>query len=393
MPGLFRIISPIVLPFYGEYNGYETFLPNEIEGSGPLSTFIMDATSTGLSSMITINGQTGTYIPNQEVSQENFNYIGNFSLVANNNNTQYGLELNIGDDPPHATIEHINFIGNFANRALYYNSDESFVHYLSFFNTSSTVNATIYAPGGIAYADHLYASGANYLNLEISGSQIYISDSLINAIKIDGADDFVLNNIWFGNGSGMGYLIGIFDAVRGLYIYNSRMKAMATSTIASESPPVFYLGYVPSSSPAFGLLKIDSYDMTSYQAVPGAVTMLSRDTSGNEWLTKQFARIDAYTAYSGYAIETSEFISLNGRWIGNPTTPAVPASGTAQQNTNPYPVSVYVYGGNVRKILYTPNNGTAVEVSNTTPAMVRLNTGDSITLLYSSAPSWSWIGV
>jgi hypothetical protein len=393
LPGLFNITSPVVLPFYGVYDGYLAYLPNELEGSGPLATFIKDAASSGLSAMITINPQPTGGVPNQEVHQENFNYIGNFSLVANSNNTQYGLELNIGDDPPHATIEHINFIGNFTKRALWYSGDESFMHYLSFFNTNNAVNATIYAPGGVAYADHLYASGFNYLNLEIAGSQVYISDSLINALKIDGDGDFVLSNIWFGNNSGIGYLIGIFGGFRGLYINNSHLKAYATSATASQSPPIFYLGYVPSSSPSFGVLKINSFDMTAFQGVAGAVTMLSGDTSGNEWLTKQFAYIDAYTAYSGFAIATSEFISLNGRWIGNPTTPAVPASGTAQQNLNPFPVNVYVYGGGVTEIQYTPNGGSGVEVGNTTPAMIRLNPGDSLTLRYSSAPSWAWVAL
>ncbi len=404
LPGLFNISSPIALPFFGEYNGYLTFLPNELEGSGPLATFIIDATSTGLSSMVTINAPTGGYIPNQEISQENFNYIGNFSLVANNNNTQYGLELNIGDDPPHATVEHINFIGNFKERALWYNSDESFIHYLSFFNTNSAINATIYANGGVAYADHLYASGFNYLNLEIGGSQVYISDSLINTLSIGtqnpnnpmgspfGIGDAVLNNVWFGNAGGIGYTIGLFNGLRGLFLNNAHLKVFATSTTPSQSPPAFYLGYTPTSSRAFNTLYIRSYDMNAIQAVSGAATMLSGDTSGSEWLRTQFANIDACTEYSGFAISTSEFISINGRWIGKPTTPPVPASGTALQNTNPYAVVVYVYGGTVTEILYTPNNGTSVEVSNTTPATIRLNTGDSITLLYSSTPSWAWMG-
>ena len=73
-----------------------------------------------------------------------------------------------------------------------------------------------------------------------------------------------------------------------------------------------------------------------------------------------------------------------------PSTPAVPASGTAQVNSNPYPVTVYIYGGTVTVIDYTPVGGAATQIGTTGPAAVRLNTGDSITLTYSATPSWKW---
>ena len=360
MPGLFKITAPITMQFYGGYNGYATYLPNILEGSGPLATFIMDATSSGLSNMITTNSYTGSYISNQEVSQENFNYIGNFSLVANNNNTQYGLNMNIGDGPPHATIEHINFIGNFTQRALWYNSDESFIHYLSFFNTNNTINATILANGGVAYADHLYASGYNYLNLEVGGSEVYISDSLINSLKIGsqstdnplasafGSGDIFIENSWFGNNSGIGYTIGIFNSLTSLHIKNTHLKTFATSTTASDSPPAFYLGYAPSSSPAFNTLSIRSYDLNAYQNISGAVTMLSQDTSGNEWLLKQFSHIDAHTDFSGYAIQTSEFSTINGKWVPQIITNGTTAGTVTQlvlENQSGYKKVMFYFNG------------------------------------------------
>ena len=79
-----------------------------------------------------------------------------------------------------------------------------------------------------------------------------------------------------------------------------------------------------------------------------------------------------------------------------PTTPTVPASGTAQQNTNPYAVDVYIYGGDVTEIQIT-RNGTAYTVLSVSTAIAmsgqsyRLNPGDSITLTYSTAPSWEWL--
>ena len=78
-----------------------------------------------------------------------------------------------------------------------------------------------------------------------------------------------------------------------------------------------------------------------------------------------------------------------------PATPSVPASATAQQNTNPYPVKIYVNGGALTEIQVTIN-GTAYTVySNSTASAVyegfTLPAGASITLTYSTAPTWSWV--
>ena len=82
--------------------------------------------------------------------------------------------------------------------------------------------------------------------------------------------------------------------------------------------------------------------------------------------------------------------------LPEPSTPTVPASGTAQQNTNPYPVNVYVYGGDVTEIQIT-RNGTAYTVLSLSTAIAmsgqvyKLNPGDSITVTYSTAPDWVWV--
>lgn len=79
-----------------------------------------------------------------------------------------------------------------------------------------------------------------------------------------------------------------------------------------------------------------------------------------------------------------------------PTTPSIPSSGTAQENTNPYAVDVYVYGGDVTEIQIT-RGGTANTVFSVSTAIAmsgqgyRLNPGDSITVTYSTAPSWEWL--
>ena len=79
-----------------------------------------------------------------------------------------------------------------------------------------------------------------------------------------------------------------------------------------------------------------------------------------------------------------------------PSTPTVPSSGTAQQNTNQFAVNVYLYGGTVTEIQIT-KNGTAYTVfSNATGLAMsgqvyKLNPSDSITITYTTAPTWEWL--
>ena len=79
-----------------------------------------------------------------------------------------------------------------------------------------------------------------------------------------------------------------------------------------------------------------------------------------------------------------------------PSTPSVPSSDTAQENTNPYPVDVYMYGGTVTEIQIT-RGGTAYTVfSNSTGLALsgqayKLNPTDSITVTYTTAPTWEWL--
>ena len=79
-----------------------------------------------------------------------------------------------------------------------------------------------------------------------------------------------------------------------------------------------------------------------------------------------------------------------------PSTPTVPASGTAQQNTNQYAVNVYLYGGTVTEIQIT-KNGTAYTVFSNASGLAlsgqvyKLNPNDSITITYTTAPTWEWL--
>ena len=118
---------------------------------------------------------------------------------------------------------------------------------------------------------------------------------------------------------------------------------------------------------------------------------MNQETSGATYN----ALIPTYNG--GQFIRVHNIMGATGKLYFAPTTPAVPASATAQQNTNPYPVNVYLYGGTVTEIQIT-KNGTAYTVfSNATGLALsgqvyKLNPSDSITLTYTTAPTWEWLG-
>jgi len=78
------------------------------------------------------------------------------------------------------------------------------------------------------------------------------------------------------------------------------------------------------------------------------------------------------------------------------STPTVPSSGTAQQNSNPFPVTVYLSGGSATLVqvekygntytIWSASTATAIP-----PLSVRLNPGDNIIVTYTTVPTWTWV--
>ena len=71
---------------------------------------------------------------------------------------------------------------------------------------------------------------------------------------------------------------------------------------------------------------------------------------------------------------------------GPQTAPTIPASGTSLTNPFPFDTTVYVTGGTVTAIAV---GGTSTGL---TSGSVFIPVGETITLTYSSAPTWIWIG-
>jgi len=132
-----------------------------------------------------------------------------------------------------------------------------------------------------------------------------------------------------------------------------------------------------SSSVSIQKLKIDYLNVSN----------ASLTLSASNLITINDIEVDTFNVASGAAIY--------GQWVNSPATPAVPASGTAVTNTNLYPVLVYINGGAITNITRKTITGTSYTVySNSTASAVympvRLETGDSITITYTTAPTWTW---
>jgi hypothetical protein len=103
--------------------------------------------------------------------------------------------------------------------------------------------------------------------------------------------------------------------------------------------------------------------------------------------------------YSDLSMLNNGDVEYGPNWTdlpsNTPSTPSVPASGTAQQNTNPYPVKVYINGGALTEIQITIGSASYTVYSNSTASAVyegfTLPAGASITLTYSTAPTWEWV--
>ena len=123
----------------------------------------------------------------------------------------------------------------------------------------------------------------------------------------------------------------------------------------------------------------------------------ARGTYGNGYISSATVLVDSTVTVEDADVELVNVSPYSVSVpVNTPTTPSVPTSGTAQENTNAYAVDVYVYGGAVTEIQIT-KGGTAYTVFSVSTAIAmsgqayKLNPGDSITVTYSTAPSWEWL--
>ncbi len=108
----------------------------------------------------------------------------------------------------------------------------------------------------------------------------------------------------------------------------------------------------------------------------------------------QGAYVSSIAAAKVTNISITNNIGYNPQGFGI-TTPAVPASGTPQKNTFPFPVEIRLKtaGTGTAYTLTDPSGNAETFTVTLAEGMAwELDPGASITLTYSSAPTWSWYG-
>jgi len=202
--------------------------------------------------------------------------------------------------------------------------------------------------------------------IEVKGNEIYIFGTNNG---YSARNQFIL----FGNSSSGGLLKFINNTV--------------TWTATPSNSTTFYLTYNPNSSGTYYMpniiMKGNTFNFPTSNAAFGGFVGSAGATTANP---------------SALFVDLDNTFNLSGINLPYPsvTTPAVPSSGTAQSNTYPYPVEAYISGGSATAVQVTRGGLTYTVWSSSTataipPLLVRLEPGDSITLTYSTAPSWVWL--
>jgi len=358
-----------------------------------------------------------------ETDSRSYINVTNSIIGMNRYGTQGAQGYNMGSTAP--------LIYNYGNGTVNFTMTSSQVYWPNItYNAdgaSSTANILIRntivdASGCPPYAIAITNPGSGSVYMEIVGSWIGLNtgfnacgDRLIN---LNGANTIFKfrSNIVFHNAtsgpwmSGVGpntiadiednyiYEIGSYNgyAIPSQLIYfgNSSSGGLLklinntfTWTATPSNATTFYLTYNPNSSGTYYMptiiMKGNTFNFPTSNATFGGFVGSAGATTANP---------------SASFVDLDNTFNLSGINLPYPsiTTPAVPSSGTAQSNTYPYPVEVYISGGSATAVQTTRGGVTYTVWSSSTattipPLLVRLEPGDSITITYSTAPSWSWL--
>ena len=227
---------------------------------------------------------------------------------------------------------------------------------------------------GVYYADNTNSFTQDFITSALIGHIIAGNNNGTNA------SEFFANNINMASQSQYAIEIGnsffvITNSIISQYgssypIYLNGANGLVLKNISLETSGTGYPYAIYGSISQYGIFDIDGLTST----VSSIQSLFSLTSTPN--------RLSIKNSVFPYTIPI--------------TTPAVPASGTAQQNTNPFVVDIYIYGGTVTEIQITRGGTTYTVFSNSTGLALsgqgyKLNPGDSITVTYTAAPSWEWL--
>ena len=375
LDGTFEISAPIYYGI-GSYASTDSFAIS-ITGIGYMNSALTWVGNTSPQAMITIDPAINNI------------YIADFDTDTESQSTvpDYGLYWDSakGTNANAITIMNINNGFGFGKELIHINNA-----YLCFIYNVTTPN-------------NLYFHGSNNGFLVVTGNQwsgSYMDIGNFSFISLKGIEP---SNIKITNASTSSFTVLVLhlDTVNTGIVVSSPIYSLniSASSINSNSTTVGSIQVEANiSSLAINGSAVSGALLSNPSSTAVTIGNLIINGLSNFYVVGPFfGTLTSPITVSNYDLRNITNGTFSGTLPSNtPSTPSVPASGTAQENTNPYAVDVYVYGGDVTEIQIT-RNGTAYTVfSNSTGLALsgqsyKLNPGDSITVTYSTAPSWEWL--
>jgi hypothetical protein len=408
-PGIYQVNSAMT---------YTSFFPVEICGiwandsengttlTGAWGTFIQPGSSFPTDSyLLTVNGASssnGGRLYLHDVEFLGWKVDAGGTIPDGGNASVYGVSF--GNNIVACRLENIKFEG----LGLALNAESGggpmFFDHLHFANcggtSSSPTNETVNLSMNSAFFSNceFYAGYVTQHILQQNGTSLTMENchfygnlsgtaTASDAMTLYSSDQVAISNCYFDNYKSYVIVIGGTPSV--LSVVNCRVGGKT----GSQSPFILF-NSSPSTPITVSLANIHLTDYNTLLEVSSGLTFPAGSTLTGKGI--HIIGSDSgigLTSYPSNFVMNIELATPLGFGI---TSPSVPASGTAQVNTFPFPVRVYLLtGGTGTAFTLTDPAGNAKSVTATLLAGMEwtLDPGASITLTYSTAPTWAWYGI
>ncbi|MFP3241188.1 MAG: hypothetical protein RXQ94_08655, partial [Caldivirga sp.] len=376
---------------YGPWNYVFNFISTDVESDIEVSNSVIGVNRSGNQGIqgyalyagpgnLIINSGNGTV----RFTMSNCRVIGPLTFNANNASYPAFIILRGNIVNPHSGI----YIFNPGSGYIYMELSDNVIG--ENYGYSSSGGPLIYLAGGLYYNSGGIPASSNTYNVDLIIKHNLILDNgnvsqwiqfPLSGMNIDIED----NDIFFFYGPRAQYLVQVGNNTSGglVKLVNNRF----TWTSSPSSATSYYIVQQPftGSGPYYIPNIIVKGNQFNYP---------TSNASFGGFITGSPAPANP----SALFVDLDNTFNLSGITLPYPSvsTPSVPSSGTAQSNSYPYPVEVYVSGGSATAVQVTRGGVTYTVWSSSSataipPLLVRLEPGDSITITYSTAPSWTWV--
>jgi hypothetical protein len=226
-------------------------------------------------------------------------------------------------------------------------------------------------------------------NLTVNGQNIIVSNTVIwNSIILTGNSPSAtlnLNNVWFNSVQQSAFYVattaGWLISCNGCRFYLNQNQGSPYPVFALQSGTSSGSIIASFRDTSFSYINVSSSGAVPYpmfaSGITGKVTLHNVRTWGysipSTWTDWQNWLVD-------YEPKNTNTFSI--------TTPAVPASGTAI--TNNYPFSVDIYITNAGSVSSYQINNLTISAGLSVGQKITLAPGGTLTLTYTTAPTWTW---